>query len=101
MPALMGMTHTGVTHRAYRERPSQDAPPSVKIGMLVACQSAGQASSGTELRAEFAAFLGCPAMKQLLAAVTDVAPGMSWKNPRQQRAADAGGGPDGRREPPG
>ena len=38
VPALMGMTHTGVTHRAYIERPSQDAPPSVKIGMLVACQ---------------------------------------------------------------
>ncbi len=80
VPALMGMTHTGVTHRAYMERPSQDAPPSVKIGMLVGCQPAGPASAGTELRAKFAAFLGCPAMHQLLTALTDVGPGMSWKN---------------------
>jgi hypothetical protein len=80
VPALMGMTHTGVTHRGYMERPSGDAPPSVKIGMLVACQSAGPALSGTELRAKFAAFLGCPAMDQLLAALTEVGPGMSWKN---------------------
>jgi hypothetical protein len=27
-PALMGMTHTGVMHRAYMERPSGDVPPS-------------------------------------------------------------------------
>ena len=80
VPALMGMTHTGVTHRAYMERPAQDAPPSVKIGMLVACQPAGPASSGTELRAKFAAVLGCPAMNRLLAALTYVGPGTSWKN---------------------
>jgi hypothetical protein len=80
VPALMSMTHTSVTHRAYMERSAQDAPPSVKIGVLVACQPLGQASSGTELRAKFADFLSCPAMAQLLAALTDVRPAMSWKN---------------------
>ncbi len=80
VPALMGMTHTSVSHRAYMERPAQDAPPSVKIGMLVASQPTGPMPTGTELRAKFAAFLGCPAMNQFLAALTDVGPGMSWKN---------------------
>lgn len=80
VPALMSMTHAGVTHRAYMERPAQEAPPSVKIGMLVACQLVGQASSGTELRAKFAAFLGCPAMNQFLEALTHVGSAMTWKN---------------------
>ena len=80
VPALMGMTHTSVSHRAYMERPAQDAPPSVKIGMLVGCQPTGPTPSGTELRAKFAAFLGCPAMNQFLAVLTDVEPSMSWKS---------------------
>lgn len=80
VPALMGMTHTSLSHRPYMERPQQDAPPSVKIGMLVAAQPTAPTLSGTELRAKFAAFLGCPAMNQFLAALTDTGPGMSWKN---------------------
>ena len=79
VPSLMGLTHVGMSHRAYLERPSQDAPPSVKIGMFVACQPVDPASAGTELRGKFAAFLGCPAMRQLLGTLTDVGPGMSWK----------------------
>jgi hypothetical protein len=55
------MTHTTMFHRAYMERAAQDAPPSVKIGMLIGCQPTGATLSGTELRAKFAAFLGCPA----------------------------------------
>jgi hypothetical protein len=80
VPALMGMTHMSVSHRAYMERPAHDAPPSVKIGVLVAAQPTGPILTGTELRAKFAAFLGCSAMNQLLAALTDLGPGMSWKN---------------------
>ena len=76
----MGMTHTSMSHRAYMERPAQEAPPSIKIGMLVASQPLGLATSGTELRAKFAAFLGCPAVYHLIAALTDVEPDMSWKN---------------------
>ena len=81
VPALMGMTHTSMSHRAYMERPAQDAPPSVKIGMLVACQAdranAQWHRTASEVR-------GLPrlaaAMNQLLAALTDIGPGMSWKN---------------------
>lgn len=80
VPALMNMTHTSVMHRAYMERPAQDAPPSVKIGIVIACQPTGPAPSGTELRARFADFLGRPAIRQLLAALTDVGPAMSWRN---------------------
>jgi hypothetical protein len=77
----MGMTHTSMSHRAYMERPAEDAPPSVKIGMLVACQPSGPMPGGTELRAKFAAFLGSAALNQLLAALTDTGPpSVSWKN---------------------
>jgi hypothetical protein len=79
VPSLMGLTHVGMSHRAYIERPSQDAPPSVKIGMLVACRPVDPASDGTELRAKFAAFPGYPAVRQLFGMLTDVGPDMSWK----------------------
>jgi hypothetical protein len=92
VPALMGMTHVGMSHRGYMERPVQDAPPLVKIGMLVACEPVDPASSGTELRAKFAAFLDSPAVRQLIRSVTNVEPGMSWRNlagngPRSLEAA--------------
>lgn len=39
VPALMRLTHTGVSHVGYMSRQTQDEPPSVKVGMLVACQT--------------------------------------------------------------
>jgi len=80
VPSLMAMTHTSVSHPRYGERPAQDARPSVKIGMLVSCQPIDLATSGTELRAKFLAFLASPAVQQLLEALTEIEPGMSWKN---------------------
>lgn len=57
VPALMSLTHTVMFHPGYSGRQTQDTPPSVKIGMLVACQPIDPAASGTELLAKFAAFL--------------------------------------------
>jgi hypothetical protein len=64
----------------------------VKIGMQVACKPMDPSSSGTELRAKFAAFLNSPAIRQLVVALTHVDPEMSWKNmaghgPRNLEAA--------------
>ena len=80
VPALMSLTHTVMFHPRYGGRQRQDTPPSVKIGMLVACQPIDPAASGTELRAKFAAFLETEAIMTLIGSLTHVAPGMSWKN---------------------
>lgn len=80
VPALMGLTHTGVFHPGYGARQTEDEPPSVKIGMLVACKSIDPSSSGSQLRAKFIAFLNSADVRQLIEALTHVASGMSWKN---------------------
>jgi hypothetical protein len=77
---LMRLTHTGMFHRGYGGRQSQDEPPSIKIGMLVACRPIDPSCSGTELRAKFAAFLNSVAVRELVGALTHVAPDGSWKN---------------------
>jgi hypothetical protein len=80
VPSLMGMTHTTMSHPGYRGRQTQDEPPSVKVGILVACQPIDPASGGTETRAKFAEFLGSAAVRQLIGVLTHVEPGVSWKN---------------------
>jgi hypothetical protein len=80
VPGLMTLTHTGMSHPGYGGRQAQDTPPSVKIGMLVACQPIDPAARGTEMRAKFVAFLETEAVKTLIGALTDVSPGMSWKS---------------------
>lgn len=80
VPSLMNLTHTGMSHPGYAGRQSQETPPSVKIGMLVACQPIDPASSGTELRARFLEFLNSAAVSALVEALTNGQPGMSWKN---------------------
>ena len=92
VPALMNLTHTGLFHPGYGGRQSQDVPPSVKIGILVACQPIDLAVSGTELRAKFAAFLVTEPVRKLIGALTEVDGGMSWKSlagngPRMLEAA--------------
>lgn len=92
VPSLMTLTHTVMLHPGYGGRQAEDAPPSVKIGMLVACQPIDPAASGTELRAKFAAFLETKAVRTLIGSLTHVGPGMSWKSlagngPRTMEAA--------------
>ena len=80
VPSLMRLTQTSMSHPGYGMRQSHEAPPLVKIGMLVACQPMDPASSGTELRARFLAFLNSSAVRSLVAALTDVQQCMSWKS---------------------
>jgi hypothetical protein len=95
VPALMGLTHTSMFHPGYSGRQPQETPPSVKIGMLVACQPIDPAFSGTEMRAKFIALLNSSAVRSLIKELTDLKPGMSWKNlaghgPRTLEAALTG-----------
>jgi hypothetical protein len=80
VPSLMRLTHSTMSHPGYGGRQPQETPPSVKVGMLVACQPIDPASSGTGARAKFLAFLNSSTVCTLVAALTDVEPGMSWKN---------------------
>jgi len=80
VPSLMRLTHTSMSHPGYGGRQSNEASPSVKIGMLVACQPIGLTSSGSELRTKFLAFLNSTAVRALVGALTDVTPEMSWKS---------------------
>jgi hypothetical protein len=80
VPSLMRLTTTRVSHPGYGGRQSQDEPPSIKIGMLVACRPVDQSSGGSELRAKFLSFLNSPTMGQLIESLTFVAPDASWKN---------------------
>jgi hypothetical protein len=80
VPALMSLTHIAMFHPGYGGRQTQETPPSVKIGMLVACEPIDPAASGSELRAKFAAFLETAAVRTLIGSLTHVDPGMSWKN---------------------
>ena len=80
VPSLMRLTHTGMFHRGYSSRQPQDVPPSVKVGMLVACRPIDPSSSGSELRAKFAAFLNSEPVRECVSALTHVPPNASWKN---------------------
>lgn len=79
VPALMRLTHTSMSHPGYMGRQTQDQPPSVKIGLLVACQAIDPSSGGSELRAKFRAFLNSSAVREPIEAMTYVARTASWK----------------------
>jgi hypothetical protein len=92
VPALMSLTHTVMFHPGYGGRQTEETPPSVKIGVLVACQPIDPTTSGTEVRAKFAAFLETDPISKLIGSLTHLDPGMSWKNlagngPRMLEAA--------------
>lgn len=80
VPSLMRMTHTTMSHPGYGRRQAGEQPASVKIGMQVACHPIDPLSSGSELRAKFAAFLNSPTIRQLVADLTHVGAEASWKN---------------------
>jgi hypothetical protein len=80
VPSLMRLTHTGLFHPGYSGRQSHDEPPSIKIGILVACRPIDPASSGSALRAKFLSFLNSAAVRELIGALTHVVPDATWKN---------------------
>jgi hypothetical protein len=80
VPALMRLTHGGVSHPGYMSRQPQDEPPSVKMSMLVPCRPIDPSGSGSEMRAKFVAFLSSAPVRELTGALTDVSPVASWKS---------------------
>ena len=80
VPSLMRLTTTSLFHPGYTGRQPQDEPPSIKIGLLVACRPVDPSSGGSELRARFLSLLNSSAVRQLIGSLTFVPSGASWKN---------------------
>lgn len=79
-PEVMRLIQSHLSHPGYMGRQAQEAPPSVKVAVLVACQPVSPDSGGTELRALFLAFLNSAAVRAVVEGLTTIEPAMSWKN---------------------
>ncbi|MBD0689366.1 hypothetical protein [Streptomyces sp. CBMA123] len=77
---VMNMSHSMMSHPGYGGRQWEDAPPVVKVGMLVGCEEMDQAVSGTELRAKLAAFLDSAAVREVVGSLTHVPADAAWTN---------------------
>jgi hypothetical protein len=55
---MLQLQNNGMSHPGYTGRSSTNNPPSVRIGMRVACAQLDPAASSSELRATFLDFLG-------------------------------------------
>ena len=77
VPALMRIGDVAMSHPGLM-RSLQDKPPSMRIGMLVACEALGAEPPTSELRSRFLSLLAHPPIAGLVAAGSHVQPGSSW-----------------------
>src|SRR5258708_3113221 len=78
VPGLMNITHVGMSHPRYIMRPIGDKPPSVRIGMLVACDPLRPSPSTSDLRSRFLGFLTSALIMELVSALSHVGGDVSW-----------------------
>jgi hypothetical protein len=67
-----------MNHPGYLRRSSTDNPPSVRIGVQVACAQLDPAAATSELRAAFMRFLGQSAVMDLVRELTRIREGVIW-----------------------
>jgi hypothetical protein len=83
VPALMHHLRDPITsHPAYTRRLAQDgnAPPSIRIGVLVACDSLGALPTTSAIRTAFLAFLNGRSVSALISELTHPGSGTEWKS---------------------
>jgi hypothetical protein len=68
------MNHPGYTLRSSMGSP----PPSVRVGLSIACAQLEAAVSTSDLRAKFLRFLGQPAVMDLVRGLTEIGSGAIW-----------------------
>jgi len=68
------MNHPGYTARFSMASP----PPSVRVGLSIACAQLEATASTSDLRAKFLRFLGQPAVMDLVRELTEISPGATW-----------------------
>lgn len=80
VPALMRLGDATAPQPAWVARPtSNNEPPSLRVGALVACEPLGQAIPTSELRERFLKLLDSRAIAELISDVSCVDSGSSWK----------------------
>lgn len=80
----MGGMSTGMTRQIshpgeMRTTPGQEAP-AIRVAARIACDPLRSIPGGAELRSEFLAFLGGPAVERVVRSLTSVPSGLSWQS---------------------
>jgi len=78
VPELMKITHVGMSHPGYMSRPPGGNPPSVRVGMLIACSPLGPKPATSGLRSSFLSFLQWAPIMEFIAALSHVDNGVAW-----------------------
>ena len=78
VPALMRIGDVSMSHPGYMARSFQDRPPSMRIGVLVACEPLGATPATTELRSRFLGLLASPPVMELISGVSNIGQGVVW-----------------------
>jgi hypothetical protein len=75
---VLQLQNNSMSHPGYMRRSSTDNPPSVRIGMRVACAQLAPTAVSSQLRAAFHRFLQQPAVMDLVRELTETPPGAVW-----------------------
>lgn len=78
VPGLMMITHKGFSHPGYMRPPSENRPPSVRFGVLVACDPLGQSPTTSALRDRLLGFLASPPIAGLVSSLSHAGDDVSW-----------------------
>jgi hypothetical protein len=79
---MLQLQNDSISHPGYTSRPSENLPPSVRIGMSVACSPLDPATPTTsEVRARFLSFLGQQPVMDLVRELTTLSDGLAWRAP--------------------
>ena len=89
---VLQLADNAMSHPGYMGRSAESLPPSVRIGMSVACAPLEPAMPTTsEVRAKFLSYLGQPPVMDLVRELTALGDGLAWQprddNPRHNFAA--------------
>lgn len=76
---MLQLQNNSISHPGYMRRsPMGNPPPSVRIGMMVACSQLDAAASTSDPRARFLHFLSQPPVMDLVRELTEITEDVSW-----------------------
>jgi hypothetical protein len=79
VPILMQIRNNSMSHPGYASRsPTENPPPSMRIGVVVPCEPLGSTPATSDIRASFLNFLYRQPVSDVLAALTTVDPEDNW-----------------------
>jgi hypothetical protein len=80
VPSLMTTLQKGLSHPGYMSGVVGESPPSVRIGVIVACGPLGSTPTTSDLRSAFLCLLRRPPVWDLIKELTYVNTDVSWRN---------------------